>query len=121
MTNETHRVLDQPKMTFSIPDEIREMTTGDQWKTTRRGAKTLVKNDEVRVVLVVLSKGMQVDEHHAEGAAIVSVVQGSIRFKATGEYQTLATGALLTLGGGIPHALEALERVSFRGSTRTDT
>jgi quercetin dioxygenase-like cupin family protein len=109
MASNEHRVLNQSKMIFNVRDEFREMKAGDQWKSSRRGAKTLVKNDALRIVLVALSSGMRLDEHKAEGAITVSVAEGSVRFTASGEETVLATGALLTLASGIPHAVEALE------------
>ena len=113
MANIEQRVMNQPTMIFNIPDELREMKAGEQWKTGHRGAKTLVKNNALRVVLVALSKGMRDDEHKAEGAITVAVALGSVRFTASGTDTVLATGALLTLAGGIPHAVEALEDSAF--------
>lgn len=113
MATTVHRVMNQPKMTFSVPDELWEMKAGEQWKASRRGAKTLVKSDALRIVLVALSKGMRVEEHKAEGALTVLVAEGSVRFTANGEDSVLTTGGLLTLGGGIPHAIEALEESAF--------
>jgi len=113
MATTEHRVMNQPKMIFDIPNELREMKAGEQWKTSHRGAKTLLKNDAMRIALVALSKGMRVDEHKAEGAITVSVAEGSVRFTANGEDTVLAAGALLTLAGGIPHAVEALEESAF--------
>jgi quercetin dioxygenase-like cupin family protein len=113
MPSEMHRVLDKPLMSFNIPHELREMRASEQWKTSHRGAKTLAKNEDVRVVLVALSKGMTVHEHQAEGAITVSVAEGSIRFIARGEERSLEQGALITLGAGIPHQVDALEDSAF--------
>jgi len=113
MANTEHRVMDQPKMSFDIPAELREMKAGEYWTNSHRGAKTLLKNDALRVVLVALATGLRVDEHRAEGAITVSVAEGSVRFTANGEGTVLAAGALLTLAGGIPHAVEALEESAF--------
>lgn len=108
-----HPILDQPLMSFSIADEIARIRNGPQWSGSRKGSITLAKNDDVRIVLVVLSKGMVLHEHEAEGQITVSVAQGSIRFDAGGEQRTLASGGLLTLRSGIRHAVEALEDSAF--------
>lgn len=100
-------------MTFNIPGEIGKLKQGEQWKTTHRGAVTLAKNPHVRIVLVVLSKGVRIHEHHAEGPITVSVVEGSILFCATEEEHRLSSGGLLTLAGGIPHEVEAVEESAF--------
>lgn len=110
---EAHRTLDLPLMSFSIPGEIAAMKNGEQWTATRRGAKTLVKNDALRIVLVVLSAGMTIHEHHAEGPISVSVAEGAIRFEAEGRAQVLRSGDLLTLAAARPHEVEALEDSAF--------
>jgi quercetin dioxygenase-like cupin family protein len=109
MVQEERPRLDQVKMSFDIPHELRAMKTGEQWKTSGRGAKTLVKNDALRIVLVGLAKGMRLEEHAAEGAITVAVAEGSVRFTAGGEDSVLAAGALLMLAGGVRHGVEALE------------
>jgi quercetin dioxygenase-like cupin family protein len=113
MPGEIHRVLDLPLMTFDIPAEIDAMKSSEQWAASRRGAKTLAKNGDVRIVLVGLSRGLAIHEHRAEGPITVSVAEGAIRFKAGGEECTLTRGAILTLGHGITHELEALEDSAF--------
>jgi quercetin dioxygenase-like cupin family protein len=108
-----HRILDQPMMCFSIPEETARIRSGAQWRASQKGSITLAKNHELRIVLIVLSKGMGLDEHQAEGQITVSVAQGSIRFKAGSDQRTLLSGGLLTLGSGIRHAVEALEDSAF--------
>lgn len=113
MPGETHRVLDLPLMTFDIPAEIAQMRASEQWKASRRGAKTLAKNSDVRMVLVGLSAGLAIHEHRAEGPITVSIAEGKIRFKVGGEERILPRGTILTLGSGITHELEALEDSAF--------
>jgi hypothetical protein len=61
------RALDQPMMSFAIPDEIARIRSGAQWSASRKGSITLAKTDALLVVLMVLSKGMVLHEHEAEG------------------------------------------------------
>lgn len=113
MTTVQHRVPDRPLSVFSVPEEIAKIKQGDQWKRTRRGAITLAKNDDLRTVLVLLSEGMELHEHHAEGAIAVYVVEGSINFRAGDEKCRLTAGSLLALGSGIPHGVYAFEECAF--------
>jgi quercetin dioxygenase-like cupin family protein len=62
---------------------------------------------------MVLSKGMVLHEHEAEGPTTVSVAQGSIRSDAGGEQRMLSSGGLLSLAGGIRLAVEALKDSAF--------
>jgi quercetin dioxygenase-like cupin family protein len=107
------RALDAPTMSFDIDDEIAKIKAGDQWKAGTRTAITLVKNAALRIVLVAVHKGGTVHQHQAEGPITVAVAEGAIRFRARGEEHRLTRGALLTLGGGIPHEVEADEDSAF--------
>lgn len=110
---ETRRTLDAPVLSFNLDDEIRRLREGPQWERSGHAAVTLVKNADVRIVLVLLAKGRVVHEHHAEGPVTVAVPFGGIRFRAQGEERVLQSGALLTLGNGIVHEIEALEESAF--------
>ncbi len=110
---EAHRVLDAPVLSFNLDEEILRLRQGPQWEHSHHAAVTLVKNADVRIVLILLSKGLVMHEHHAEGPVTVSVAFGGIRFRARGEERVLQSGALLTLGGGIPHEVEAIEESAF--------
>ncbi len=107
------RSLDAPMMSFDIADEIAKLKAGDQWKAGTRTAITLVKNDALRVVLVAMHKDGIVREHQAEGPITVALAEGSVRFRAHGEERRLKRGALLTLGAGVPHEVEADEDSAF--------
>ena len=63
--------------------------------------------------LAILSSGEMLQEHETDGQITVSVIQGSIRFKALGEHVDLAAGGLLTLQPGVRHSVLALEDAAF--------
>ncbi len=69
------RTLDEPLMTFSLLAEIPNIKSSAQWKASGIGSITLVKNDALSITLVVLSKGMALQEHQAEGQITVSMVE----------------------------------------------
>lgn len=104
-----HRVLDVPLMAFDLTAEMEKLKAGAQWAHSRRAAITLIKSADLRIVLVLLARGIVIHEHQAEGPITVSAEAGSIRFRAGGEERILARGSLLTLHGRIPHEIEALE------------
>lgn len=113
MAEAEHRVLDAPMMSFALDEEIAKLKQGHQWKIESRAAVTLVKNDALTIVLVVLHKGATLKEHHEKGPVTVTVLEGSIRFRASSDERMLARGALLTLTNPLPHDVEALEESAF--------
>lgn len=72
-----------------------------------RSARTLVKEGPLRVTLVALGPGGELREHRADGPITVHVLSGQIRFRTGGEAWTLEAGDLLSLGAGVPHAVES--------------
>jgi len=113
MTDSEHRALDLPIMAFATEQEIAKLKASDQWRRESRAALTLVKTPVVTIVLVALHTGAVLKEHHAEGPITVAVLEGAIRFKASGEERVLRRGGLLALGRAIEHEVEALEESAF--------
>jgi len=74
---------------------------------------TLLRSEHLQVFRVVLSKGEEFSDHAVPGEITVQCLEGLIEFRiGRNEVQQLATGHLLYLDGGEPHALKALEDAS---------
>lgn len=72
-----------------------------------RSARTLVKEGPLRVTLVALGPGGELREHRADGPITVHVLSGEIQFRVGDDSWTLEVGDLLSLGAGVPHAVES--------------
>jgi len=95
-------------MEFDLPSEIHRLKAETTW-STGQNARTLVKYDDVRVVLMALQAKVRVPEHKTEGRISVHVLSGHIRLRASGRTFSLRTGGLLAIDQGVPHDLEALD------------
>jgi|SRR6516164_7311220 quercetin dioxygenase-like cupin family protein len=106
--------LNKPMMAFAIAEEISKIKA-DQRSAANQGKRSavLAKNEHVRIVLAVLSRGEVLHEHETEGQITVTVVEGAIGFNALNQRVRLAAGGLLTLQPGIRHSVEALEDSAF--------
>ena len=104
--------LDQPMMSFSLPEEISKVLA-DKRTTNVKHAAVLAKNEHVRIVLAVLSRGEMLHEHQTDGQIVISVVSGAIRFNTPGNHVDLTAGGFLTLHPGIRHSVHALEDCAF--------
>ena len=101
-----------PFMEFDLPAEIHRLHAETTW-SSGRNAKTLIKFDNLRVVLTALQANARVPEHSNEGRISVHVLLGHIRVRASGRTFSLRQGGLLALDSGVAHALEALEDSAF--------
>ena len=99
-------------MSFAIGEEISRIKADQRSTNQGKRSAVLAKNEHVRIVLAVLSRGEALHEHETEGQITVTVVEGAIRFNALDERVRLAAGGLLTLQPGIRHS-KALEHSAF--------
>jgi len=105
--------LNQPMMAFAIAEEISKIKADQRSTNQGKRSAVLAKNQHVRIVLAVLSRGEALHEHETEGQITVTVVEGAIRFNALNQRVRLTAGGLLTLQPGIRHSVEALEDSAF--------
>jgi len=72
--------------------EIRDSESLKPWSSAKH-SKTLVKNDDLRVVLFTMESGATLKEHYANGSITVQVLRGEIRFSAQDHDHSLRTDA----------------------------
>jgi quercetin dioxygenase-like cupin family protein len=97
---------------FDLTAEITHLHSEPTW-TTGHNARTLVKYDDLRVVVVTLRAQARMPEHKTDGRISVHVLSGHIRLSASGRTFDLRPGRLLALDRGVPHGIEALEESAF--------
>lgn len=78
-----------------------------------RSARTLIKQDALRVTLVVLGPGGEIADHSAEGPITVQPIDGRITLTADGREHRLGPGQLLALEAGVRHAVASEEGGAF--------
>ena len=97
---------------FDLTAEIDRLHRESTW-AGGRNARTLVKFDDIRIVLSVLRAAMRIPEHTTEGRISVQVLSGRVRLNAAGRTFDLREGNLLALDQGSSHDVEALEDSAF--------
>ena len=69
----------------------------------------IVRTPHLELIRTVLHAGRRVPEHKVEGELTLQCIEGELRVNAHGREITLVPGQMLFLGGGVPHALEAVK------------
>jgi len=113
MTEATHRrphtsSMASPFLEFDLIAEVDRLHRERTWNTGHN-ARTLIKYDDLRVVLMVLQAGSRIPDHKANGRISVQVLSGHIRLNASGRAFDLRPGSLLALDERAPHDLEAMD------------
>ena len=99
-------------MEFDLPAELQRLHAETTW-STGQNARTLIKYDDLRVVLTALQAKAHIPEHKADGRISVHVLTGHIQLRASGRTFSLRPGGLLAIDQGVPHSVEALEESAF--------
>jgi quercetin dioxygenase-like cupin family protein len=100
--------MSSPFLEFDLTSEVDRLHRESTWNTGQN-ARTLIKYDDLRVVLMALKAGARIPEHKASGRISVQVLSGHVRFNALGRAFNLLPGSLVALDERAPHDLEALE------------
>jgi quercetin dioxygenase-like cupin family protein len=93
---------------FDLERELEHLHQEPGW-TTGQNAKTLIKYDDFRVVLIALRARSGMPGHQTEGRISIQIVRGHIQVRAEGRTFDLPVGSLLALDRGLAHDVEALE------------
>ncbi|HUE75734.1 MAG TPA: cupin domain-containing protein [Chloroflexota bacterium] len=102
-----------PVSAFDLNEEITQLRNEDAWRQGNRNAKTLTKEQNLRVVLTVLRKDEQIKEHQTAGPVAIQAISGQIRLLLPDQTVDLPAGHLLVLGPGVAHDVEAVEDSAF--------
>ena len=101
-----------PMLTFDLNAEIERLREENAWQGGR-DSKTLVKNQDFRIVLTVMKAGAVLHEHKTSGRISVQIVSGHIQMHVQSKVFNLPAGHLLALDRAVPHDVKALEDSAF--------
>lgn len=112
--HQEHEVGDlwAPLLHFDLDSEIRQLRAEGRWQSGHT-AKTLVKYDDLRVVLIAINAGGRLVQHQTEGRITVHALSGHIRFNAAEKTVELSAGSMLALEHGVPHSVEGIVDSAF--------
>jgi quercetin dioxygenase-like cupin family protein len=98
--------LASPVLLLPINDELADLRAALGAAPGHR-ARTLVKREDLAVVLIALLDGARVEEHRAPASVTIQGLAGTVVVHVGGDQHELGAGGLLVLAPGAPHALEA--------------
>ena len=97
---------------FDLVRELEQLHGEPDWNRGQN-AKTLVKYDDFRVVLIALKARARLPGHQNKGRISIQTVAGHILVRAEGRTFDLPTGTMLALDQNLLHDVEALEDSAF--------
>lgn len=76
---------------------------------TRPTIQVLMESENGKEIRIAFKKGQVMKEHKTPFPIVVEIFDGSIDFGVQGEIHNLKRGDLISLDGGVPHDLTAVE------------
>ncbi len=76
-------------------------------------ARTLLRESDLRIVLIAMRKGASISEHHTDHTAAIQVLTGHVRVRFAGSVSDVHAGHLFVFEAGAPHEVEADVDSSF--------
>jgi quercetin dioxygenase-like cupin family protein len=100
--------LSGPFLECDLAREVDELHREPEWESGQN-AKTLVKYDDLRVVLTTLKPHRKITGHQTDGRVSIQGLSGHALLRAEGRTFDLTPGRVVTFDRGIVHELEALD------------
>ncbi len=107
------RVLDDTILQFDLNNEIENIKQEGNWLAGTQSGKTLLKSDEVRVVLVAMHGGNEIKMHRSNGPVTLQVLEGNIQLYTTQNCVSIKAGQFTALHKKIQHKVVATEQSIF--------
>ncbi len=73
-----------------------------------RSARTLVKQGPLRITIIALAPGGDMEPHSAAGPVSMLVVEGEIAFGALGREYLAKPGEILVMAAGVEHSVRSV-------------
>lgn len=80
----------------------------------------LFQTEFTKEIRILIAQGQEMKEHKTPFPIVIEIVDGSIEFGVNGKVENLKKGTIVTLKGGIPHNLIALEDAIVRLTLSTN-
>lgn len=98
---------------FDLAEVDRELRQEAAYARDGHTARTLVREPDLRVVLVVMRSGRKIAEHRAHETASIHALSGHIRLRVETQLVHLTPGKLLVIAPQLRHEVEALADSAF--------
>src|SRR3954447_7895254 len=98
---------------LDLDTELAHLRAEEPWRRSGRHTRTLIKDADLRVVLVALRAGARLEEHHAPGRITIHALDGHVQVGVAGASIDLHRGQIVTLGPTIRHDVGALVESAF--------
>ena len=106
-------INDSTVTSFSLLSMAEQLMAEDGIDQVGRSSLSLVRGNDLTVVLIVLKAQAVLHEHTAPGPITVTALSGHLQFSTATESKLLRTGDAAVCVAHLPHSVKALEDSAF--------
>ena len=99
--------------TIDLGSIERELRQQDAYLREGHTARTLVRESDLRLVLVAMRTGSHIAEHHTDKTASVHALSGHVRLRLPDRIVDLTSGQIFVIEPGLRHAVDAVADSAF--------
>ena len=105
--------LAAPVQQVELASERTKLQAQTEYGKNGQASSTLVKHEDLRIVLICLKAGHRIEKHRASGPISIQPIDGRIRLELPNRMVEVTVGHLLVLEPGVVHDVEAVGDTSF--------
>ena len=105
--------LAAPVLRFDLRSEKEQLRKQASYQKGDPTGKTLVKEPDLRIVLMTLRAGARFEEHQASGPVSIHAMEGRLRLRLPATAVELTAGEIVALEPHIRHEVEAVDDAVF--------
>lgn len=103
------RTLHGTPLAFDLVAEGVRVKEGELLRRNGRNARTLAKEDGLRITQVAVAAGGRIPSHSADGPISIQVLEGDLLVTTADASHRIRRGGLLTLPAGAPHEVASTD------------
>jgi quercetin dioxygenase-like cupin family protein len=101
------RPIDRQLIQTNLDEAMQQLRSESAWQKNDRNALTLLKNDQMRILIMGLKAGAHLRRHVADGMLSVHLLEGHVTFSTDQQSLELHKGSLISLHPNEPHEVLA--------------
>lgn len=107
------RLLDGSLLIFDLPSLMEKIEYEHSWDDAQRNAITLMKGNSMRLVLIALRSGAEINFRQSTNLISLQLLKGKLEVNTENETVALEQGHLITQHENLQHSLVAASKAIF--------
>ena len=110
---EGDRKINSPVLLIDLPSYIDQIKNEKAWEENDRNAITIYKSDKLRIVLVALRKGANMQTERPENIFSLQVLKGKLNIATNYAATEVDKEMIFAIHDNVPYTISALKKSRF--------